>query len=39
MTRIAEHHAQLGEHLDLAIHTGTYCAYVPDPRAPVGWET
>ncbi len=35
--RIAGHHHQLGEHLDRTIHTGTYCAYQPDPRAPAGW--
>jgi tetratricopeptide (TPR) repeat protein len=28
---------QLGEHLDRAVRTGTYCAYLPDPRA-AGWE-
>jgi tetratricopeptide (TPR) repeat protein len=39
MTRIAEHHPQLGEHLSRTIHTGTYCAYVPDPRAPAGWRS
>ena len=38
ITRIADHHAQLGEHLDHAIRTGTYCAYVPDPRAPATWK-
>jgi hypothetical protein len=38
MVRISEHHPQLGEHLDLAIRTGTYCAYLPDPRAPSGWK-
>ena len=38
ITRIADHHAQLGEHLDHAIHTGTYCAYLPDPRAPASWK-
>jgi tetratricopeptide (TPR) repeat protein len=38
MARIADHHAQLGEHLRLTIHTGTYCAYLPDPRAPAEWE-
>ena len=37
ITRIAEHHPQLGEHLSRTIRTGTYCAYTPDPRAPVGW--
>lgn len=37
MARIAEHHPPLGEHLDRTIRTGTYCAYDPDPRAPVVW--
>jgi tetratricopeptide (TPR) repeat protein len=38
MTRIAEHHPQLGQHLSRTIRTGTYCAYVPDPRAPTDWR-
>jgi hypothetical protein len=38
MTRITEHHPQLGQHLSRTIRTGTYCAYVPDPRAPAGWR-
>jgi tetratricopeptide (TPR) repeat protein len=38
MARIGEHHPPLGEHLDRAIRTGTYCAYLPDPRAPVAWR-
>ena len=38
MTRIAEYHPQLGQHLSRTIRTGTYCAYVPDPRAPAGWR-
>jgi hypothetical protein len=37
MARIGEHHPQLGEHLDGAVRTGTYCAYLPGPRAPAGW--
>jgi hypothetical protein len=37
MTRIREHDRGLGEHLDHAIRTGTYCAYVPDPRVPSAW--
>jgi tetratricopeptide (TPR) repeat protein len=39
MTRIAEHHPQLGQHLSRTIRTGTYCAYVPDPRAPADWRS
>ena len=38
MTRIGEHHPQLGEHLNRTIRTGTYCAYFPDPRAPAAWR-
>ena len=39
ITRIAEHHPLLGEHLSRTVRTGTYCAYMPDPRAPAGWGT
>ena len=38
MARIGEHHPQLGEHLDRTIRTGTYCAYLPDPRTPTRWD-
>jgi transcription elongation GreA/GreB family factor len=38
MARIGQHHPSLGEHLNLAIRTGTYCVYLPDPRAPAGWR-
>ena len=38
ISRIAEHHPQLGEHLSHTIRTGTYCAYRPDPRAPADWH-
>jgi tetratricopeptide (TPR) repeat protein len=34
IARIGEHHPELGEHLEHAIRTGTYCAYVPDPGGP-----
>jgi tetratricopeptide (TPR) repeat protein len=37
IARIGEHHPQLGEHLSRTIRTGTYCAYLPDPRAPARW--
>lgn len=36
--RIGEHNPQLGEHLDGAIRTGTYCAYQPVSRAPGKWK-
>ena len=32
IVRISGHHPELGEHLDGAISTGTYCAYDPDVR-------
>jgi hypothetical protein len=38
IARIGEHHPALGEHLDGAVRTGTYCAYVPDPGAPAAWR-
>jgi tetratricopeptide (TPR) repeat protein len=37
IARIGEHHPELGEHLNHAVRTGTYCAYVPDPGAPAAW--
>jgi tetratricopeptide (TPR) repeat protein len=39
MARIAVHDPALGQHLDRTIRTGTYCAYVPDPRVPGGWTS
>ena len=39
IARIGEHHPQLGEHLDHAVHTGTHCAYVPGPGAPAAWRS
>ena len=38
IARIGEHDPVLGEHLSRTIRTGTYCAYLPDPRAPAGWK-
>ena len=38
MARIHEHNPTLGEHLGRAIRTGTYCAYLPDPRVPLVWK-
>ena len=37
MARIHEHHRELAEHLDRAVRTGTYCAYLPDSRVPAVW--
>ncbi len=36
--RMAEHHAALAAHLEQSVHTGTYCAYEPDPIAPLVWD-
>jgi tetratricopeptide (TPR) repeat protein len=35
--RIRAHIPPLGEHLDRAVRTGTYCAYLPDPRVQGVW--
>jgi tetratricopeptide (TPR) repeat protein len=39
IARIGEHHPQLGEHLNRAVRTGTYCAYDPDPGVPASWTS
>ncbi|MFI7410581.1 transcriptional regulator [Streptomyces sp. NPDC049627] len=39
MARIGEHHPRLGEHLDRTVRTGTYCAYLPDPRIGAEWKS
>ncbi len=39
IARLAEHHPGLAEHLERTVRTGTYCAYLPDPRAAVDWHT
>ena len=39
LTRLAEQHPELAEHLVTTVATGTYCAYTPDPRVPITWET
>ena len=39
IARIGEHDHHLGEHLDRAVRTGTYCAYVPDPGASAAWRS
>ena len=38
VTRIGEHHPSLGTHLDRAVRTGTFCAYLPDSRASTRWQ-
>jgi tetratricopeptide (TPR) repeat protein len=37
IVRLREHHPSLAAHLDRFIRTGTYCAYVPDPRVRSSW--
>jgi hypothetical protein len=37
ITRITEHHPELGHHLDDAIRTGSYCTYLPDPGSRGEW--
>jgi hypothetical protein len=37
--RIREHSAPVADHLDATIHTGTFCSYSPDPRAPMSWHS
>ena len=39
MARIRDQHPLLGKHLERAIRTGTYCAYLPDTRLPATWQT
>jgi tetratricopeptide (TPR) repeat protein len=38
IARIGEHQPRLDEHLGRTIRTGTYCAYLPDPRVPAAWR-
>lgn len=38
LAKLAEHQPDLGAHLDRAVRTGIYCAYVPDPLTPMSWE-
>jgi hypothetical protein len=37
LSRIRQHHPPLGEHLERAIRTGTYCVYLPDSRIKATW--
>jgi hypothetical protein len=38
LANLARVHPSLGRHLAATIRTGRYCAYLPDPRAPIAWE-
>jgi tetratricopeptide (TPR) repeat protein len=39
MANVARAHPGLGRHLAATVRTGRYCAYVPDPRLPIRWES
>jgi AAA ATPase domain/Cyclic nucleotide-binding domain len=36
--KISERHALLGELLGTCIQTGSFCSYIPNPRAPIEWK-
>jgi hypothetical protein len=38
MARISACSPALGSHLERTIRTGTFCVYLPDPRAPADWQ-
>jgi hypothetical protein len=38
IANLARANPALGRHLAATIRTGRYCAYLPDPRAPIAWE-
>jgi tetratricopeptide (TPR) repeat protein len=38
IARMAAANPALGDHLDSAVHTGTFCSYAPDPRVPTTWQ-
>lgn len=35
---VGDHHESLGEHLDHAVRTGTYCSYQPGPGNLLHWQ-
>jgi non-specific serine/threonine protein kinase len=39
LARVADASPVLGRHLGATVHTGTFCSYTPDPRAPITWQT
>jgi hypothetical protein len=38
LRRLETEHPELGSHLSVAVSTGTFCSYDPDPRLPVTWN-
>jgi non-specific serine/threonine protein kinase len=39
LEKIAGRHPELGAHLSATIRRGNACAYLPDPRIRIDWET
>jgi hypothetical protein len=39
LDRVTEYSPALGGHFAATVRTGTYCSYIPDPRAPIEWRT
>ena len=39
LEHIRRHSPSLAEHLSSTVRTGTFCAYLPDPRLPARWRT
>jgi hypothetical protein len=37
IANLAAANPSLGRHLAATVHTGRYCSYTPDPRAPITW--
>ncbi|HVJ21213.1 MAG TPA: tetratricopeptide repeat protein [Polyangiaceae bacterium] len=37
LARIREHHEPLADHLERVVRTGTQCAYLREPHAPITW--
>lgn len=39
IARIQPYDRDLAEHLQRTVRTGAYCAYLPEPRLPVQWQS
>jgi hypothetical protein len=38
MANLGRANPSLGQHLAATVRAGRYCAYTPDPRAPIAWQ-
>jgi hypothetical protein len=38
LANLARANPSLGQHLAATVRAGRYCAYTPDPRAPIAWQ-